>query len=151
MRCCPMSLATHNAAEALLRGRGSSRTLPVLPDAVEKSSRLKPLPQDPGPAVAVDLDLDLDLRGPSVAAEPADKTRRALHMDVQRFPQGGMPFGKSRRLRGPGAQHRARRRGVLSLRQVSLHKQRKVARAVTARKPLILSATAPKHADPTNA
>src|SRR5690606_1252061 len=29
-------------------------------------------------------------------------------------------------------------RGVLSLRQVSLHKQRKVARAVTARKPLIL-------------
>src|SRR5690606_8135439 len=47
-------------------------------------------------------------------------------------------LGKSRRLRGPGAQHRARRRGVLSLRQVSLHKQRKVARAVTARKPLIL-------------
>src|SRR5690606_25118735 len=32
---------------------------------------------------------------------------------------------------------RARRRGVLSLRQVSLHKQRKVARAVTARKLLI--------------
>src|SRR5690606_4492547 len=48
------------------------------------------------------------------------------------------PLGKSRRLRGPGAQHRARRRGVLSLRQVSLHKQRKVARAVTARKLLIL-------------
>src|SRR5690606_23136660 len=34
--------------------------------------------------------------------------------------------------------HRARRRGVCSLRRVSLHKQRKVARAVTARKPLIL-------------
>src|SRR3546814_8891908 len=36
------------------------------------------------------------------------------------------------------ATRRARRRGVLSLRQVSLHKQRKVARAVTARKLLIL-------------
>src|SRR3546814_18179436 len=45
----------------------------------------------------------------------------------------GCPLGKSRRLRGPGATHRARRRGVLSLRQVSLPKQRKVARAVTAR------------------
>src|SRR5690606_1844336 len=52
--------------------------------------------------------------------------------------RAGCPLGKSRRLRGPGAQHRARRRGVLSLRQVSLHKQRKVARAVTARKLLIL-------------
>src|SRR3546814_5664213 len=50
----------------------------------------------------------------------------------------GCPLGKSRRLRGPGAQHRARRRGVLSWRQVSLHKQRKVARAVTARKLLKL-------------
>ena len=30
----------------------------------------------------------LDHRGPSVAAEAADKTRGALHMDVQRFPQG---------------------------------------------------------------
>src|SRR3546814_18751880 len=32
-----------------------------------------------------------------------------------------------------------RRRGVLSVRQVSVHKQRKVARAVTARKLLILA------------
>src|SRR3546814_11792405 len=39
--------------------------------------------------------------------------------------------------------HRARRRGVLSLRQVSLHKQRKVARVVTARKLLILIQLAP--------
>src|SRR5690606_15002335 len=54
------------------------------------------------------------------------------------FRGAGCPLGKSRRLRGPGATHRARRRGVLSLRQVSLHKQRKVARAVTARKLLIL-------------
>src|SRR5690606_5777321 len=38
-------------------------------------------------AVAVDLDLDLDLRGPSVAAEPADQTRRAPHRDVRRFPR----------------------------------------------------------------
>src|SRR5690606_32132186 len=41
-------------------------------------------------------------------------------------------------------QHRARRRGVLSLRQVSLHKQRKVARAVTARKLLILMSGEPE-------
>src|SRR5690606_18819399 len=39
-------------------------------------------------ALAADLDLDLDLRGPSVAAEPADKTRRAPHRDVRRFPRG---------------------------------------------------------------
>src|SRR5690606_25685369 len=50
----------------------------------------------------------------------------------------GCPLGKSRRLREPGATHRARRRGVLSLRQVSLHRQRKVARVVTARKLLVL-------------
>src|SRR5690606_10547883 len=81
-----------------------------------------------------------DLWGPSVAAEPAGKTRRAPHMDVRRFPQGqDAPSENSRRLREPGAQHRARRRGVLSLRQVSLHKQRKVARAVTARKLLTLN------------
>src|SRR5690606_35391898 len=42
------------------------------------------------------------------------------------------------------ALRRARRRGVLSLRQVSLHKQRKVARAVTARKPLILMSQEPE-------
>src|SRR3546814_2931999 len=30
----------------------------------------------------------LPIWAPSVAAEPADQTRRALHMDVQRFPQG---------------------------------------------------------------
>src|SRR3546814_12726671 len=59
----------------------------------------------------------------------------------------GCPLGKSRRLRGPGATHRARRRGVLSLRQVSLHKQRKVARAVTARKPLILALRSPGRTD----
>src|SRR5690606_37268027 len=58
--------------------------------------------------------------------------------------EAGCLLGKSRRLRGPGAQHRARRRGVLSLRQVSLHKQRKVARAVTARKPLILISAEPE-------
>src|SRR5690606_1675790 len=43
---------------------------------------------------------------------------------------------------GP-ALRRARRRGVLSLRQVSLHKQRKVARAVTARKLLSLMSGVP--------
>src|SRR5690606_38133607 len=39
------------------------------------------------------------------------------------LPQAGEGL-EPHRLRGPGAQHRARRRGVLSLRQVSLHKQR---------------------------
>src|SRR5690606_13195568 len=55
---------------------------------------------------------------------------------------------RSPRIRPPGTCPRQREKGgsctgragggVLSLRQVSLHKQRKVARAVTARKPLIL-------------
>src|SRR5690606_36900398 len=39
--------------------------------------------------------------------------------------------------------YRARRRGVLTLRQISLHKQRKVAGAVTARKLLILMSAVP--------
>src|SRR5690606_9458126 len=39
-------------------------------------------------AVAVAVAVDLDLRGPSVAAGPADQTRRAPHMDVRRFPPG---------------------------------------------------------------
>src|SRR3546814_273908 len=34
------------------------------------------------------LILAFDVRGPSAAAEPADKTRRAPHMDVRRFPRG---------------------------------------------------------------
>src|SRR5688572_12123809 len=58
--------------------------------------------------------------------------------------RAGCPLGKSRRLREPDAKRRARRRGVLSLRQVSLHKQRKVARAVTARKLLILISAEPE-------
>src|SRR3546814_18180203 len=36
----------------------------------------------------MDHDFEFDRRGPSVAAEPADKTRRAPHMDVRRFPRG---------------------------------------------------------------
>src|SRR5690606_3622381 len=64
--------------------------------------------------------------------------RGAAHGCAAFSAEAGCLLGKSRRLRGPGAKHRARRRGVLSLRQVSLHKQRKVARAVTARKLLIL-------------
>src|SRR3546814_292642 len=86
------------------------------------------------------VDLELDLRGPSEAAEAADRPRRGAAHGCAAFSAGaGCPLGKSRRLREPGAQHRARRRGVLSLRQVSLHKQRKVARAVTARKLLIFA------------
>src|SRR3546814_6049452 len=62
----------------------------------------------------------------------------AAHGGAAFSARAGCPLGKSRRLREPGAQHRARRRGVLSWRHVSLHKQRKVARAVTARKLLML-------------
>src|SRR5690606_31009493 len=38
--------------------------------------------------LAVAVAVALDLRGPSVAAESADKTRRGPHMDVRRFPRG---------------------------------------------------------------
>src|SRR5688572_6451434 len=62
----------------------------------------------------------------------------AVHGCTAFSARAGCLLGKSRRLRGPDAKRRARRRGVLSLLQVSLHKQRKVARAVTARKLLIL-------------
>src|SRR3546814_40984 len=41
-----------------------------------------------GPAFAAAADFDFDSRGPSEAAEPADQTRRAPHMDVRRFPRG---------------------------------------------------------------
>src|SRR5690606_13263672 len=59
--------------------------------------------------------------------------------DVRRFPRrqdasSENPAGSADPVRSTGRAGR----GVLSLRQVSLHKQRKVARAVTARKPLIL-------------
>src|SRR5690606_38772067 len=75
-----------------------------------------------------------DLRGPSVAAESADKTpqgRRTGMCGV--FRRGRMPLRKippaSRTRRAaPGAEA-----GCVSLRQVSLHKQRKVARALSAR------------------
>src|SRR3546814_20917972 len=56
-----------------------------------KRSRLPPLPRA-AVAVALDLDfdfdLDLDPRGPSVAAEAADQTRRAPHTTVRCFPRG---------------------------------------------------------------
>src|SRR3546814_17838266 len=39
-------------------------------------------------ALVLALALAVDLRGPSVAAEAADKTRRAPHMDVRRLPRG---------------------------------------------------------------
>src|SRR3546814_20571962 len=59
-----------------------------------KRSRLPPLPRA-AVAVALDLDfdfdLDLDPRGPSVAVQAADKTRRAPHMAVRRFPRGQDP------------------------------------------------------------
>src|SRR3546814_16421935 len=39
-------------------------------------------------ALVLALALAVDLRGPSVAAEAADKTRRAPNMDVRRFTRG---------------------------------------------------------------
>src|SRR5690606_39827579 len=64
--------------------------------------------------------------------------RGAAHGCAAFSAEAGCLLGKSRRLRGPGASAPGAQAGCVSLRQVSLHKQRKVARAVTARKPLIL-------------
>src|SRR5690606_416588 len=86
-----------------------------------------------------------------ISGAPAERRSRrtrpgrgAAHGCAAFSAEAGCLLGKSRRLRGPDAQRRARRRGVLSLRQVSLHKQRKVARAVTARKLLILVSAGPE-------
>src|SRR3546814_16949107 len=54
------------------------------PGRVGESSRLKPLLQG---VEALAVAFDLAIRGPSEAAEPADQTRRAPHMDVRRFPR----------------------------------------------------------------
>src|SRR3546814_3000185 len=85
------------------------------------------------------LPIYLAIRGPSGAAEAADKTRRAPHRDVRRFPRGQdaprkIPPAPRTRCNAPGA-----KAGCVSLRQVSLHTQRKVTRAVTARKLLIFA------------
>src|SRR3546814_377148 len=94
-------------------------------------------------AVAVDLGLGGPLRsGGGGGQDP----QGAAHGCAAFSAGAGCPLGESRRLRGPDAQHRARRRGVFSLRQVSLHKQRKVARAITARK--LLSSVAPQQPQP---
>src|SRR5690606_14361507 len=61
-------------------------------------------------------------------------------MDVRRFPRRQDASSEN----PAGSADPVRRRGVLSLRQVSLHTQRKVARAVTARKPLILMSREPE-------
>src|SRR5690606_13579171 len=85
-------------------------------------------------AVAVAFDLAPDLRGPSEAAEPADKTpqgRRTWMCGVLRggrMPPRKIPPAPRTRRAAAGAQA-----GCVSLRQASLHKQRKVARAPSAR------------------
>src|SRR5690606_1636135 len=102
--------------------------------------------KDPDPLpLLLPLPLPLPLILPLTFGAPPERRGRrirprrgAAHGCAAFSAEAGCVLGKSRRLRRPGAQHRARRRGVLSLRQVSLHKQRKVARAVTARKPLNL-------------
>src|SRR5690606_21086109 len=118
-----------------------------------RSSRLRPLPQGqmqgqglaasaaptgfagadaPAVAVAVAVDLDLDLRGPSGAAESADKTPQGRRTRMCGVFRAGFD-ARSENPAGPAdpVQSTGRAgRGVLSLRQVSLHKQRKVARAV---------------------
>src|SRR3546814_1081076 len=66
---------------AWAKARGSSRSYKIK----SKSSRLPPLLQG---VEALAVAFDLAIRGPSVAAEAADKTRRAPHRDVRRFPRG---------------------------------------------------------------
>src|SRR3546814_8355165 len=65
---------------AWAKARGSSRSYKIK----SKSSRLPPLLQG---VEALAVAFDLAIRGPSVAAEAADKTRRAPHRDVRRFPR----------------------------------------------------------------
>src|SRR5690606_3752825 len=90
-------------------------------------------------AFDVDLASALDSRGPLRSGGAGGQDPQGAAQGCAAFSAGaGCPLGKSRRPRGPDAKRRGLRRGVLSLRQVSLHKQRKVARAVTARKLLIL-------------
>src|SRR5690606_26526155 len=100
----------------------------------------------PAVAVAVAVDLDLDLRGPTGAAESADKTPQGRRTRMCGVFRAGFdassenPAGPADPVQSTGRAGR----GVLSLRQVSLHMQRKVARAVTARKLLILMSEEPK-------
>src|SRR5690606_7021663 len=119
----------------------SSRLPPLLPASREPTRRPLTL------TLTLPLPLMLMLTLPLILTSGAPPERRGRRTRPRRgaaqgcaafSAEAGCLLGKSRRLRGPGAKHRARRRGVLSLRQVSLHKQRKVARAVTARKLLIL-------------
>src|SRR5690606_26938072 len=119
--------AAPTRANARARARGFRRSYRVRRDRCVGAR--PPLP----------LTLTLTSKAPPERRRRRTRPRRgAAHGCAAFSARTGCPLGKSRRLRGPGAQHRARRRGVLSLRQVSLHKQRKVARAVTARKLLIL-------------
>src|SRR5690606_16885975 len=75
-------------------GPRSARAVPVDPQALQAHAgrrlpvRLAGPPSGSATIGAVAVAVDLDLRGPSVAAEPADKTRRAPHRDVRRFPRG---------------------------------------------------------------
>src|SRR5690606_5786775 len=126
-RCPPPAAARWRDGEVAVKPRDSAAAVAV--------------------AVAVDLelDLDLDLPGPLRSGGAGGQDPQGAAQGCAAFSaEAGCLLGKSRRLREPGATHRARRRGVLSLRQLSLHKQRKVARAVTARKLLILISAKPK-------
>jgi hypothetical protein len=62
------------------------------------------LREDEASALAVAF--DLDPRGPSASAEPADKTRRAPHMDVRRFFAPGF-FAQAKK--GGSRRHGAKR------------------------------------------
>src|SRR5690606_34597714 len=132
-RCPPPAAARWRDGEVAVKPRDSAAAVAV--------------------AVAVDLelDLDLDLPGPLRSGGAGGQDPQGAAHGCAAFSAGpGWPFRKSRRLRGPDAKRRARRRGVLSLRQVSLHKQRKVARAVTARKLLILVSAEPEQQEGQN-
>src|SRR5690606_6288639 len=90
--------------------------------------------------------LELDIGGTGTAGGSRPALRGCLPLLSPRKSKSGSlrshphpPSGHLLPQAGEGLKlYRTRRRGVLSLRQVSLHKQSKVARAVTARKLLIL-------------
>src|SRR3546814_13045333 len=103
---------------AWAKARGSSRSYKIK----SKSSRLPPLLQG---VEALAVAVDLAIRGPYVAAEAADKTRRAPHRDVRRFPRGqdaprNIPPAPRTRCNAPGA-----KAGRVSLRHGPLLSPRK--------------------------
>src|SRR3546814_17424695 len=117
---------------AWAKARGSSRSYKIK----SKSSRLPPLLQG---VEALAVAFDLAIRGPSVAAEAADKTRRAPHRDVRRFSRGQDAPRKNPPAPRTRCNAPSMKAGYDSLSTLSLHTQRKVTRAVQVRKRLVFA------------